>query len=148
MVSSSSSSELKSSQLVYPLYSLLKLGGEDEERKEDDEGGGYIFVYGRRCSCGGMVVVSSFQRKSLAGGLHLQWVKLAGYGWGFQTFFTELHPENEREAVAAAKRRAERGSREASSSRQMRFGGGRRAQITLEFNLTPDVSLRLTCRSP
>jgi len=48
-----------------------------------------------------MVAVSSFQRKSLAGGLHLQRVKRTGYGWSFQTFFTELHPENRREAAAA-----------------------------------------------
>jgi hypothetical protein len=94
------------------------------------------------------VTVSSFQLKSLAGGLHLQRVKLAGYGWGFQTFFTELHPANGREAVAAESEERSGGAEKRAVHEERGLGGGRRAQITLESNLPPDVSLRLTCRSP
>jgi hypothetical protein len=75
------------------------------------------------------VAVSSFQWKSLAGGLHLQRVKLAGYGWGFQTFFTELHPENGREAVAAENEERSGGAekRAVHEERGSVEGGGHRS---------------------
>jgi hypothetical protein len=95
-----------------------------------------------------MVTASSFQRKSLAGELHLQRVKFAGYGWGFQTFFTELYSANGGGAVAAENEERSGVAKRGAVHEERDLGGGRRAQITLKSNLPPDVSLRLTCRSP